>query len=84
MAITLDRPVLQFAVHEDGTWERTSPWFPILVVPPALLERVDGRRLIMSAEEDLLTFRCTNGWARYRLSGPNADGERTARLLEAR
>lgn len=82
MAIQLfERPLLRFAVREDGALERLSPWFPVLFLPAGFLDGVDGRRL--SVEGDVLTFRCVNGWARYRLSAPNGDGERAARLLEA-
>lgn len=78
----LDRPTLLFATHEDGSWERLSPWFPLLLIPASLLEAADQRRFIL--RDEFLTIRCTNGWACYRLSEPDAEGNRSARLLEAR
>ena len=43
----LPRPALRFAVHEDGSWEVISPWFPIVLFAPEILARADGRRLIV-------------------------------------
>ena len=81
MITTLPRPALRFAIHEDGTWEVISPWFPIVLFAPAVLARADGRRLIVQGED--IELRCTNGGARYRLTSMRLDGARLCRLMRS-
>jgi len=81
MITTLPRPALRFAIHEDGTWEVLSPWFPIVLFAPDVLARADGRRLIIRGEE--LEMRCTNGGAHYRLTGMRLDGCCLGRLIRS-
>jgi len=77
----LPRPALRFAIHEDGSWEVISPWFPIVLFAPDVLARADGRRLIVQGED--IELRCTNGGARYRLTSMRLDGARLCRLMRS-
>lgn len=76
-----DRPVLLFSIHEDGTIEHIGPWFPYLAVSDAILALADGRRIVLG--DGMLTFRCTNGGARYLLSGSTSPGMQCGRLVES-
>ena len=78
---TLLAPVLQFAVHEDGTWENVSGWLPLLAVTADLLARADGRRLKVRGDE--LTFYCTNGGATYALGHEDGRGGCVGRLVRS-
>lgn len=77
----LPRPALRFAIHEDGSWEVISPWFPIVLFAPGILARADGRRLILRGGE--IELRCTNGGAIYGLTAFRLDGCRLGRLLRS-
>ena len=72
-------PALTFAVHEDGSLEVTSPWFPHVAFAQEVLARCDGRRFILRGDE--VEFRCTNGGALYALAAGDANGVRAGRLL---
>lgn len=81
-------PILQFAIHEDGSLAVLSPWYPQIVVAQHLLDVADGQRIAVRGDE--LTFRCTNGGAVYALDAPDLrvsqmDGSllRTGHLLRS-
>lgn len=79
--ILLTTPILRFAVHEDGAYERVSPWFPLVGFTTDLLACADGRRLTVRGDE--LTIACTNGGATYALAAADAFGVRAGRLLRS-
>ena len=79
--ILITAPILRFAVHEDGTYEVISPWFPLVGFTRELLTRADGRRLSVRGDE--LTITCTNGGAIYALAAADALGVRAGRLLRS-
>ena len=74
-------PALSFAVHEDGTLEVTSPWFPHVAFSVETLARCDRQRFILRGDE--IEFRCTNGGALYALAPSDADGVRAGHLIRA-
>lgn len=76
------RPVLNFAVHEDGTLEVLSLWFPLVEFSDEVLALADGYRLILRGDE--LTIRCANGEATYALGRRDEHtASRAGRLLRA-
>lgn len=75
------QPALLFAVHEDGTLELLSPWFPRVAFAVEALARADGRR--MTLDGDWLTLRCTNGGAVYALGPTDEDGTRIGMLVRS-
>ena len=78
---TLIVPALTFAVHEDGSLEVTSPWFPHVAFAQGVLARCDGRRFILRGDE--VEFRCTNGGALYSLAPADAFGIRAGHLIRS-
>lgn len=77
----LVRPLLRFAVHEDGSLEVLSPWFPLVAFSTDLLAQADGRRILVRGDE--VTVRCANGVATYALGPVDESGLRAGRLLRA-
>ena len=77
----LVRPLLRFAVHEDGSLEVLSPWFPLVAFATDLLTQADGQRILV--RDDEVTIRCANGGAIYALGPSNACGTRPGRLLRS-
>ena len=81
MMVTVTTPALLFLVNDDGTLAHLGPWPARALVSSELLERADGRRIIVG--DGLLSFRCTNGGARYALSASTAPGILQGRLVES-
>jgi len=79
--IGLERPRLTFAVHEDGSLEVTSPWFPAILIHRDVVATADGRRLVLRGDD--LEIRCTNGGALYQLGLADRHGFRRGRLLRS-
>lgn len=69
MASLLLVPILQFAIHDDGTLAVLSPWHPQIIITQHLLDVADWRRVEVQGDE--VTFRCTNGGATYVLDPPD-------------
>ena len=76
----LANPELTFAIHEDGTLEVLTAWYPRVLFTPGVLARADGRRLVTRGDE--VEIRCTNGRAVYALGPPDAAGARYGCLME--
>ena len=74
-------PAFLFRVHDDGALEHVGPWHAHVLVGADLLARADGRRVAVG--DGLLTFRCTNGGARYALSASTEPGLHQGRLVES-
>lgn len=79
--IALSLTPLMFKVNEDGTLAHLGPWPERALIAEDLLARADGVRLV--AGDGLLTFRCTNGGARYALSASTDPRLLQGRLVES-
>lgn len=77
----IELPALLFAIHDDGTLRHLGTWVRDMLVTDELLARADGRRVILG--DGALTFRCTNGGARYLLSASTIAGAYHAQLADA-
>lgn len=80
--MSVERPQLTFAIHEDGAIELLTAWFPRVEFAEDLLSRIDGRRLVLRGDE--LTITATNGWATYALGQRQPGGARVGTLMRSR
>lgn len=79
--LAIQAPAFLFLVHDDGTIAHLGPWPARVLVSDELLTRADGRRVVVG--DGLLSFRCTNGGARYALSASTVPGVLQGRLVES-
>lgn len=75
------RPVLEFAMRDDGRIECVSPWFPLVTFALDDLQRLQASGWGW-VEHEILTIRCVNGTARYQLGLAPPGGAVPGRLVE--